>query len=120
MIYERIMQIRSGQWEIGIIEDHLARPLTEDEMAKAIAKLNAEAEDAATPSAPAGRDRMARENIRLVGLLREECAHDRDWTLRTRRELEERKAAGATPDMTQRLVTELHTWDGNTIFGRAK
>jgi hypothetical protein len=50
MIYERIMQIRSGQWEIGIIEDHLARPLTEDEMAKAIAKLNAEAEDAATPS----------------------------------------------------------------------
>jgi hypothetical protein len=37
---------------------------------------------------------VTKENIRLAGLLTEECVHDRDWTLRTRRELDARKAAG--------------------------
>jgi hypothetical protein len=40
-IYERIMQVRSGRWEIGVIEDHQARPLTEEEMQETINKLNA-------------------------------------------------------------------------------
>jgi hypothetical protein len=38
---------------------------------------------------------LAQDNTRLVGLLREEHSHNRDWDIRARRELDERKAAGA-------------------------
>lgn len=40
-------------------------------------------------------DLLAQENSRLVELLREEVVHDRDWTVRTRRELDLRKAASS-------------------------
>jgi len=59
-IYERIMQIRSGRWEIGVIEDHQARPLTEEEMQEAINKLNA------VPSAPVQPAGSLREDVRSL------------------------------------------------------
>jgi hypothetical protein len=42
----------------------------------------------------AERDAMAKENSRLIGLLREEHSHNRDWDIRTRRELDTMNASG--------------------------
>jgi len=50
-VYERIMQVRSGRWEIGVIDDHQARPLTEEEMTEALAKLNAKPDETPAPAA---------------------------------------------------------------------
>ena len=38
---------------------------------------------------------LAAENVRLVGLLREEHSHNRDWDIRARRELEQGRSARA-------------------------
>jgi hypothetical protein len=39
-IYERILNVATRQWQVGIIEDHQARSLTEEELEAAIVKLN--------------------------------------------------------------------------------
>lgn len=40
MIYERIMNVATKQWQIGAIDNHQARPLTDEELEKAITRLN--------------------------------------------------------------------------------
>jgi hypothetical protein len=62
-IYERIMQVRSGRWEIGIIEDHSARPLTESEMQEALDTLNLRASPPPAYVRPAPAEGLLREAI---------------------------------------------------------
>jgi hypothetical protein len=40
MIYSPVLNIGTRQWQVGIIEDHTARPLTEDECIVAANRLN--------------------------------------------------------------------------------
>jgi hypothetical protein len=63
-IYERILNVATRQWQVGVIEDHQARPLTDEELDAAIRKLNAppasagtRADDGPEPGSPIGRAR---------------------------------------------------------------